>query len=156
MGFKVQAIEGDNWEVVLLDEPSYIHALKMAPEVMEPELGSGTWLVVTFPVWSGPARHSVQAAVACAKQYAGRFNLGIRPFDSHDEISRWWPTTDLPAESKTSVTEVNDGQRREVHIATDTSTDPAWLVLKDGQVVYRGTGARSAEQLTEMMQSVLQ
>ncbi len=53
MSFKVQPIEGDKWELVFSDEPSYIHALKMAPERMEPELNSGVWLVVTFPVWSG-------------------------------------------------------------------------------------------------------
>lgn len=154
MGFELQVVN-DQWEVVLPDEPVYIHALKMAPEAMESELRSGEWLIVSFSIW-GPVRQSVRAAIACAKQYAGKFHLGIRPYDYHEEISKWWPTTDLPVESKTSVTEINEGQRREVHIATDFSTDPAWLVLKDGQVVYRGTGARSAEQLGEVMQSVLQ
>jgi hypothetical protein len=155
MGFKLQAIKNDNWEVVLFDEPSYIHGLKMAPGVMEPQLGSGIWLVVTFPVWSGSARYSIHAAIACTKQYAGRFNLGIRPFDSHDEINKWWPTTELPAESKIFVTEVNDGQRREVHITTDNSTNPVWLILKNNRVVYQGSGVRSVEQLEEIMQSVL-
>lgn len=156
MGFKVQAVEGDKWEVVLSDEPSYIHALKMAPEAMEPELESGTWLVVAFPVWSAPVRHSVLAAVACAKLYNGKFHLGVRPFDSHEEMSRWWPAGDIPAGGGVSLTVQDDPHRREVHITTDTITDPAWLVLKDGQVVYRGGGPRSAEQLGDMMHGVVQ
>jgi len=156
MGFDIQAIEGDKWEVVLSDEPSYIHALKMAPEALEPELGSGLWLVVAFPVWSGPVRDSVRAAIAYAKQYGGKFHLGVRPFDYHEEMSAWWPASEVPAGGGMSLTVQDDPHRREVHITTDTSTDPAWLVLKDGQVVYRGTGARSAEQLGEMMHGVVQ
>lgn len=156
MGFQVQVTEGDKWEVVLLDEPSYIHALKMAPETMEPELGTGTWLVVAFPVWSGPVRHSVLAAVTCAKQYGGKFHLGVRPFESHEEMSRWWPVDEVPVEGEMSLAVQDDPHRREVHITTDTSTDPAWLVLKDGQVVHQGAGPRSAEQLGEMMHGIVQ
>ena len=36
MGFDIKAIEGEKWEVVFSDEPSYVHALKMAPAAMEP------------------------------------------------------------------------------------------------------------------------
>src|SRR5438094_490694 len=48
MSFTVQPIVGGKWDLVVLDEPTYVHALKMAPEAMEPELNSRVWLVVTF------------------------------------------------------------------------------------------------------------
>lgn len=155
MSFEIKVVNGV-WDVVLLEEPSYIHALKMAPEAMEPELWSGTWLIVVFPVWSGPVRQSVRAAITCANQYGGKFNLGIRPYDYHDEISRWWPVVEIPAGGEMSLTVKDEPHRREVHIATDTSADPAWLVLKDGQVIHQGAGPRSVEQLGVMMQGIVQ
>ena len=141
--------------MILLDEPSYIHALKMAPEAMEAELKSGIWLVVAFPVWSSPVRHSVLAAIACARQYSGKFHLGVRPFDSYEEMGTWWPSSEAPVEGETVVTEKYDEQRRELHITTDASTYPAWLVLKGGRVVHLGAGPRSAEQLREIVHSVV-
>jgi hypothetical protein len=155
MSFKIQPIEGDKWELVFSDEPSYIHALKMAPEAMEPELNSGVWLVVAFPVWSAPVRHSVLAAVACAKDHGGKFQLGVRPFDSHDEIYKWWPDGEAPAAGKVSLAVRDEPPRREIHISTDPSSSPIWLVLRDGQVVHQGAGPRSKENLSELMQSVL-
>lgn len=138
------------------DEPDYIHALQMAPEAMEPELGSGIWLIVAFPVWSGPVRDSVRASVACAKRYGGKFHLGVRPFDYHEEMIRWWPADETPAGGEMTVTLQDAPHRREVHITTDNSTDPIWLVLKDGRVIHRAAGPRSAEQLNEMMYGIIQ
>lgn len=156
MSFKVQPIEGDKWELVFSDEPSYIHALKMAPETMEPELHSGIWLVVVFPVWSVPVRDSVRAAIALVKDHGGKFQLGVRPLDSHDEIYKWWPVTKAPAAGKVLLAVKEEGPQREIHISTDPSSNPLWLVLRDGQVIYQGTGPRSKEQLNELMQEVLQ
>jgi hypothetical protein len=155
MSFKVQPIEGDKWELVFSDEPSYIHALKMAPEAMESELNSGVWLVVTFPVWSTPVRHSVLAAVACAKDNGGKFQLGVRPFDSHDEIHEWWPVSEAPSAGKVLLAVQDEGPRREIHISTDPTSSPLWLVLRDGLVIHQGAGPRSKEQLSELMQGVL-
>jgi hypothetical protein len=155
MSFKVQPIEGDRWELVFFDEPSYIHALKMAPEAMEPELRSGVWLVVVFPVWSAPVRDSVRAAIALVKDHDGRFQLGVRPFDSHDEIYKWWPVTEAPSAGKVLLAVKEEGQRREIHISTDPSSTPLWLVLRDGQVIHHGAGLRSKEQLSELMQGVV-
>lgn len=155
MSFKVQPIEGDKWELVFSDEPSYVHALKMAPESREPELNTGVWLVVTFPVWSAPVRHSVLAAIACAKDHGGKFQLGVRPFDSHDEVYKWWPGSDAPAADKVSLAVRGEPPRQEIHISTDPTSSPLWLVLRDGQVVYQGAGPRSKEQLSELMQPAL-
>lgn len=155
MSFEIQPIEGDAWKLVFFDEPSYVHALKMAPEAMEPELSSGAWLVVVFPVWSGPVRDSVRAAISCAKDYGGKFQLGVRPFDSHDEIYKWWPVSEAPTAGKVLLAVQGDGPRRAIQISTDPSSSPMWLVLEDGQIVHQGAGPRSKEQLSELMQSAL-
>jgi len=155
MSFDVHIIEGNIWELVFSDEPAYIHALKMAPKTLEPELKSGIWLVVAFPVWSGPVRDSIQAAIACTKQYGGKFHLGVRPFDYYEEMNTWWPCSDIPMGGEISVTEKNDGQQLEVHIGIDANTAPVWLVLKDSQVVHQGAGPRTPEQLSKMMHSIV-
>lgn len=155
MSFKVQPIEGDRWELVFSDEPSYIHALKMAPEEMEPELHSDVWLIVVFPVWSAPVRDSVRSAIALVKDHDGKFQLGVRPFDSLDEIYKWWPVTEAPSAGKVLLAVNEDGPRREIHISTDPSSSPLWLVLRDGQVIHHGAGPRSKEQLNELMQEAL-
>lgn len=154
MSFMVHPINGDKWGLVFSDEPDYIHALQMAPETMEPELGSGLWLIVAFPLWSGPVRDSVRAAVACAKKCGGKIHLGVRPFDYHDEFIRWWPGDEIPAGDETTVTVQDTPGGREVHITADNSAVPTWLILKDGQVAYQGTGPRSEEQLDNLVREV--
>lgn len=138
MSFKVQYSKDDKCELVFADEPSYIHALKGAPEAMEPELNLGVWLIVTFPVWSVPDRHSVHAAIDCTKGYIGKFKLGVRPFNEYKEISKWWPISDASSASTYSIYEI-----------------PKWLVLRDGHVIYEGVGLRSKEQLDQLMRTIL-
>jgi hypothetical protein len=154
MSFELRVVN-DLWELKFLDEPSYVHALKMAPESMEPELNAGVWLVVVFPVWSGPVRDSVRAAITFVKDHGGKFQLGVRPFDSHDEIYKWWPVTESPSAGKVLLAVKEEGPRRELHISTDPSSSPLWLVLRDGEVIHHGAGPRSKEQLSDLMQGVL-
>src|SRR5438128_1820893 len=104
MVWELRPTVSEKLELVLSDEPSYIHALEMAPESREPELEHGAWLVVAFPIWSGPVRHSVHAAVACAKDHQGKFQLGIRPYNSHEEIYKWWPVNEAPIEGRVLLT----------------------------------------------------
>jgi hypothetical protein len=155
MSFKVQPIEGDKWELVFFDEPSYVHALKMAPDALEPELKMGVWLVVTFHVWSAPVRHSVLAAIACAKDHGGKFQLGVRPLDAHEEIYKWWPIGETTCAGEVLVAARDEGPRREIHISTDPSSNPIWLVLRDGRVIHQGAGPRSKEQLSQLMPAAL-
>lgn len=155
MSFKVQPIAGDKWELVFSDEPNCVHALRMAPEVMEPELRVGVWLIVAFPVWSAPARHSVVAAVTCAGDQGGAFQLGVRPFDSHEEIYKWWPASEAPSAGKVSLGVQDEGPLREIHISTDPASSPFWLLLRDGHVVYQGAGPRTKEQLGQLMKNTL-
>jgi hypothetical protein len=154
MSFELRAIDGGKWELLFSDEPSYIHALNMAPDSIEPEMKSGLWLIVVFPVWSSPVRHSVRAALACAKDYGGKFQLGVRPYDYYEEIFKWWPGGKVPSEGDQLLV-AWDEPRRELHISTDSSSSPIWLILRDGQVVNQGAGPYSRQQLSELMQSVL-
>ena len=155
MSFQLQVIEGDKYRVVFQDEPPYIHSLKMAPETIEPELASDNWLIVAFPVWSTPARHTVIAAIACAKQYEGKFHLGVRPYESNHEMSSWWPDKEVSSNNETLVTAVVDSGQNIVNITTDPMANPLWLVLTNGRVVYQGTGPRVSEQLCDIVQCIV-
>jgi hypothetical protein len=155
MSFQVRWTDSEKWEVAFSDEPSHIHALEMAPESMESVLSTGLWLVVAFPVWSAPVRESVCAAVSCAREGAGRFQLGVRPFDSHDEIYKWWPVAEYPAAAEAFMQVCGEAANEEVHVWSDPSATPIWLVLRDGQAVYQGAGPRSKEQLSELVAALL-
>jgi hypothetical protein len=155
MGYKLEPQGGDAWKIVFFEEPSYIHSLTMAPEAIEPELLVGVWLVVVFPIWSGPVRASVTAAMSCAKDYEGKFQLGVRPFEAHEELLRWWPTGSPPGPDKMVVAVKDEKGQRELHLSMDLSYSPKWLVLRDGRIVYEGGGLRSQEQLSELMKTML-
>jgi hypothetical protein len=153
MSFKLSPLAGDRWRLEFTGEPEYVHALMMAPESREAELDSGIWLVVAFPIWSGPVRHSVVSAVACAKEFNGRFQLGVRPFDHREEIASWWPGGQVPSQAELQIDIREDVSRREVRITSDPSASPIWLVLRDGQVMYQGAGPRSREELATLVRS---
>jgi hypothetical protein len=127
----------------------------MAPESREPELDSGRWLVVAFPVWSGPVRESVRAAIECAKNHGGQFQLGIRPFNSHDEICKWWPGDEKPSAGQLSLAVGGEPSHREIHISANPTSNPIWLVLRDGEVIHQGRGPRSKAELSQLMQEAL-
>ena len=155
MSWLLRSIGHDKFELVLSDEPSYIHALQMAPDCREPELDLGLWLLVVFPVWSSPVRQSVRAALACAIDHAGKFQLGIRPFNSHEEISKWWPLSNAPSPGQTLIAVSDEPSPREIHISTDPTSYPIWLVFRDASVVHQGRGPRTEEHLSQLMQTVL-
>jgi hypothetical protein len=155
MSFELQPQGGDTWKIVFFEEPSYIHSLKMAPEAIEPELLVGDWLVVVFPIWSVPVRASVTAAMSCSKNFEGKFQLGVRPFNAHEELLRWWPNGSPPGPDKIIVAVKDEHGQRELHLSADLSYSPKWLVLRDGQIVYAGGGLRTQSQLGELMQKLL-
>ena len=159
MSLKIQPINGDEscekWELVVTDEPKYICALETAPKRIEKKLNSGTWLVVAFSVWSVPVRHSVLAAVDCAKCHDGEFQLGLRPYNSQDELYPWWPSVRLPAVDVISTTASSESEKVKIDISSDPFSGPAWLVLKHGEVVYQGVGPRTEQELSEVMLKVL-
>jgi hypothetical protein len=155
VGHRVEVDEHGRWKVVFFDEPKYIRALMIAPEAREPELESGAWLIVVFAVWSGHDRRAVCDAVAFAKEYGGVFQLGARPYDFPEELRSWWPQPSAPIIGKSILTLVDEPDRKEIHISGDPTGSPAWLILKDGQVVHQAVGRRSKSELRQMVQGIL-
>jgi hypothetical protein len=155
MSFKIQPIENDKWELVFFSEPSYITALPMDPESIEPELMCGIWLIVVFPVWSRPVIDSVNEAISCVKFYDGCINLGVRPFDGHEWIYKWWPSQKKPLSVDVLQTISRTSTHLAIHLSSDSSSIPLWLAMVDGHVRYQGAGPRSKKQLSEMIQGII-
>ena len=155
MGFQIQSIDGGKYAIVFSDEPGYVHALKMAPELIEPELRVGLWLVMAVAVWNGPAIRNIEAAIASTKDHAGTFQLGVRPFDDYEEFDKWWPSAEAPARSEPVIELSECGSEKTLRISADNAHFPTWLVMRDGDTLYAGCGHRSREQLSELMGSVL-
>lgn len=109
--------------IKLLNQPSYCHGLRFAPDSMEVPLRSGAWLVMNFAIWSGPDIQAIQVALRAAKSFNGRIKLGIRPFDCHDELRRWCPPV------------------------KENCASPVWLLLKDGQLIHELACIRSEQEI---------
>jgi hypothetical protein len=104
------------YEVVLTDQPDNFHALKMAPSEMEPELSQGLWLVLHVAVWSGTDQAAIEVALELAEEFKGQLEVGVRPFDSHEEIRCWLP-------------DVSEQYR-----------SPIWLILREGKKLCEKVG----------------
>lgn len=118
------------YRIVLEDEPTYCHALEMAPRHIEPELLQGVWLVLAIAVWSGPDVASIATALEATKRLKGQVHLGLRPFDRHDELKLWC-----------------SGCAEEA--------SPLWLIMRDGQVVDRSAGTRSVHEVVDALEEAL-
>ena len=98
---------------------------------MEPELATGSWLVLNFAVWSGSDRIAIQQAVDLGRQFGGEVQVGIRPFDHHDEIRRWCPEV------------------------TETAACPLWILLCNGACACVVVGMRSDNELAGLIDGLL-
>jgi hypothetical protein len=117
--------------VTLANAPPYVHALEMAPARREPELDRGDWLVLVFAVASVPDVRAVREAVKAGRVFGGRVQVGVRPFGDYDETEAWCGSYGGTRES------------------------PLWLVLRDGRVVYREWGTRTAGQVELFVRTAL-
>lgn len=140
MGYKLISIAPNQFQLVLENEPDYISALPMAPPKIEAEITHGDWLLLVFAVWSSVDMRAIQTAVEAAKGGCGRFKLGIRPFDRHDEMKLWMPELNLPNQSATTILEMRQGPSRELFISSDKTRNPIWLLLKDGKPISTYSG----------------
>lgn len=121
---------GGRYRLELHGEPSYCRALAMAPPELEAELSQGVWLVLAVAVWSGPDRAAVNVALAAAKQRAGEVQLGVRPFDDHQELETWFP-----------------GEHGE--------GSPLWVILRGGQAREVKVGVRPLEDVVASLRRAL-
>jgi hypothetical protein len=114
-------------ELAFEEAPSFVHALSMAPEHLEPQLKHGKWLVLVYATWSILDVQSIPTAIECISKLDRDIQLGIRPFVSYDEMYSWYPEYDGCAES------------------------PYWMFLSDGVLLQMTTGPLDVGQLTKFI-----
>jgi hypothetical protein len=131
MSYSVRAAPDGRYEVMLKGEPTYCKALPGTPSELRQELDRGLWLVLLFAVWSGPDREAVQTALSVVKQFDGKVQLGLRPFDRHEEITALWPDV------------------------KERFGSPIWLVLRDGELLEQHVGAFGRRAVTDWLRGVL-
>src|SRR4051794_6117367 len=94
-----------------MEEPNYCHRLAQGPAQRDPELNHGGWLVLVYAIWSGPDIQMISVAQKVAKRFAGRLELGLRPYDYPEEIKTWCPE------------------------AAVWTSSPVWLILHGGELL---------------------
>lgn len=129
MSYKVTRDQVGCPKITLTDESPYSHALAAAPSMREPELNTGNWLVMAFPVWSIPDNLAIRTALDVAQRFGGKLNLGLRPFDDAEELGAWCPG-------------IEDGGQ-----------SPLWL-LRDGEVWMKRSGILAVDQPVEVIGDV--
>lgn len=97
----------------------------MAPDELEPELQSGSWLILAFALWSAPDLRAIcTAATVSRKQVA---QVAVRPFDDFTEFATWCP--DAPIDTRS----------------------PVWLLLRGGRVVRTAVGPLDEAAVIELL-----
>jgi hypothetical protein len=120
---------GGNYRVVLSQEPTYCHGLQAAPARIESALKEGLWLIVLIAVWSSPDLEAMQVALSVVKAMNGRVQLGLRPFDAHQEVLHWCPNV------------------------KERYASPIWLLLRDGALLDEMAGLRNEERILQWIES---
>ena len=151
MSYAVRRRDGV-YELIVSDEPWYVRALTMSPELVETELNAGLWLLVVFSIWSAPVRKSVSAAIECSKAYSGDFQLGLCAFDDPSEVERWWPQHPAIGSQEPSVLVTKSPNEVSINIIGENTSIPLWLVLREREKVYDDAGARSVDELKNLME----
>jgi hypothetical protein len=113
--------------------PPFVHALDYAPRRREAFLNTGTWVVIAIAVWSSDDMLELHRVGRLASALNGEVNIGLRPFDSRDELDTWLP------------------ECRELH-APGT---PIWIIMVDGRVVSVRTGRQADEAAIRWIRSVV-
>ncbi|WP_165246951.1 hypothetical protein [Paludisphaera soli] len=135
MSYQITADFEGRFAIEFEGEPHFIRGLRMAPDRIEPELMTGDWLLLTFAVWDAYERKSIDAAVGIAKEHAGRFSLGVRPFESFEEFEAWLHPL--------------AGQ-----VPKEASRVPCWHRLNSGEIVATHFGPLDAASLDALIRRV--
>jgi len=117
--------------ISLKDEPPFIYSLPMAPSELEPILCRNLWLILVVAVWSGPDLAAMETASSVGKKLRGAVHVGLRPFDSHREITPWCPGV------------------------AEQHASPIWLILKDGRLLAERAGIRESAAIENWLRSYL-
>jgi hypothetical protein len=154
MSFTIAPLSTGCYKLILDDEPEYVHPLQVIRDSVQGQL-DGWWLVVAFAVWHSRDYQAVRAAIDCAKEFDGRFQLAIQPFDNMEELKPWWPTDDVLQDTHLSVRFQESPAGSEMYMSDESLSHPLWLVLKDGSVMHGSAGPRTKKELVELMRAFL-
>jgi hypothetical protein len=93
MGHHEMRLSGDlrPYYIELHDPPANCVALAMAPPAIEELLKTGHWLVMLVAAWSTPDIRHIDVAIRVARRLR-HIMVGVRPFDSEDEVRAWLPS----------------------------------------------------------------
>lgn len=145
MPYTIDADALGRFAIEFVEEPTFIRGFRMAPEQVEPDLMTGSWLLLSFAIWNSRDRPAIDDAVLVAKQFGGRFRLGVRPFELTEELTNWLPTS--PTASLYEVShQTSPGGGFTVAMAGGNRT-PFWHWLSDGVVVACSGGHLNPHQL---------
>ncbi len=153
MPYSIDADPLGRFAIDFVDEPAFVHGFRMAPERIEPELMAGNWLLLTFAIWNSLDRPAIDTAVRVAKQFGGRFQLGVRPFEVADELAGWLPI-EHPAPLCEITHEVSPEGRFTVSITGGDRT-PFWHWLGDGSIIAQHSGLLDPPRLVSFVEGCL-
>ena len=152
MPYSIDADPLGRFAIDFVDEPAFVHGFRMAPERLEPELMAGNWLLLTFAIWNSIDRPAIDDAVRVAKQFGGRFQLGVRPFEVADEFAGWLPVEQSPLCEITH--EVSTEGKFTVAITGGDRT-PFWHWLSDGSLIAQHGGLLDPPKLMSFVDGCL-
>jgi hypothetical protein len=132
MPYKIEVDPSGRFAIEFAGEPAFIRGFRMSPERAEPESMDGQWLLLTFAIWNSHDRPAIEEAIRVAKQFEGRFRLGVRPFEGAEELAEW-----LLIEPDFSTSRVTHQKLPSIDSGDRT---PFWHWLSDGKVISRFSG----------------
>ncbi|MFO0813134.1 MAG: hypothetical protein U0796_07940 [Gemmatales bacterium] len=135
--------------IVLTDEPDYIKPLIIGPSDLEHEIKQGNWLVIAMSIWSVFDIREGHRAIRFTKRYAGRFGLGLRPYDYLAEFATWLPSVKF--EEQTSISVHNESRVRHVLMEGNRKDTPVWAVFKEGQLKTIELGCLTDDALEQLV-----
>lgn len=119
------------FQIELVGEAPNCHPLPMSPNHREPELATGSWVIVSVALWSGPDRACIQVALNAVRNLVGSIELGLRMFNDFSEFDTWYPEL------------------------TNRTTSPVWVFIKEGILMGHHSGLLNETQLQAMIESHL-
>lgn len=118
--------------VEMTDQPDNLVLLVSHPEVIEPELTRGRWLVLVYSLLSSDSVRAAYNSPGLARQLAGFARVAIRPTMHFDETKKWLPDYERVAQKG----------------------HPFWVVIEDGIAIRRFEGWMDNDQAADFAQGL--